>query len=310
MIHADLLTKHYGKFRAIEAVSFRVEPGEIVGFLGPNAAGKTTTMRILTGFFPPTSGRAEIAGYDVRTHPLEVKRRVGYLPESVPLYPEMLVTEFLGYVASVKGVHSSARAKEIDRVVERCGLGAVAGRLIGNLSKGYRQRVGLAQALIGDPPVLILDEPTVGLDPKQVVEIRETIRSLAGDHTVLLSTHILPEVAMVCQRVIIIHNGKIVAQDHMENLTGTSGGATLEVESPGPMAKVEVVLRGVSGVAEVKTIGTGRCRVTLTPGVEGRDAIARALVESGLGLTGLKPYVRTLEEVFLWATGTQEEDVA
>jgi ABC-2 type transport system ATP-binding protein len=227
MIEANGLTKYYGPLAAIEDVTFLVEPGEIIGFLGPNGAGKSTTMRILTGYTPATRGTARIAGFLIDDDPIEVKRRVGYMPESVPLYGEMLVDSFLRYVAEVKGVSRRDRNKEVDRVKERCGLVDMGRRVVRNLSKGYRQRVGLAQALVGNPPVLILDEPTVGLDPKQIVEIRRMIKGLAEDHTVLLSTHILPEVAMVCERVLIINRGRIVAQDSMENLT-KGGGRSLE----------------------------------------------------------------------------------
>ena len=226
MIEVNGLTKYYGAIAAIEDVSFTVAQGEIIGFLGPNAAGKTTTMRVLTGFSPPTRGTATIAGFDILKHPLEVKKRIGYMPENVPIYGEMVVSSFLSYVAEVKGIPRSQRRQEEDAVMERCGLTQVAKRISRHLSKGYRQRVGLAQALIGNPPVLILDEPTVGLDPQQIVEIRQMIKGLGQDHTILLSTHILPEVTMVCQRVLIINRGRIVAQDTMENLAG--GQRTLE----------------------------------------------------------------------------------
>lgn len=228
MIEVVDLTKRYGAVPAVDGVSFEVNPGEIVGFLGPNGAGKTTTMRILTGFSPASSGRVAVAGYDVHSHPLEVKRRVGYLPENVPLYSEMVVRGYLRYVAEVKGVPRRARQTEVDRVVERCGLADMTHRVIRHLSKGYRQRVGLAQALLNNPPVIILDEPTVGLDPKQIVGIRQMIKDLAQDHTVLLSTHILPEVAMVCQRVVIIHRGKVVRQERMSDLADGADGASLE----------------------------------------------------------------------------------
>jgi ABC-2 type transport system ATP-binding protein len=228
VIEADLLTKYYGSIAAIEGVSFAVEPGQIVGFLGPNGAGKSTTMRILTGFMPASSGTARIAGYDVHDAPLEVRRRVGYLPERVPLYEEMTVYAFLQHAAAIKGVARRGVGAEVDRVLGRCGLEGMGRRPIRNLSKGYRQRVGLAQALLGSPPVLILDEPTVGLDPKQIVEIRAMIKSLAPEHTILLSTHILPEVAMLCDRVVIIARGRIVIEDSMEHLTGQADHRSLE----------------------------------------------------------------------------------
>jgi ABC-2 type transport system ATP-binding protein len=303
MIEVQSLTKYYGTIAAVDDLSFRVEKGEIVGFLGPNGAGKTTTMRMLTGFSPASRGSARIGGLDVREHPVEVKRRIGYLPESVPLYPEMRVRSFLRYVAEVKGVARSARAAEVDRVVERCGLKEVAGRTVGNLSRGYRQRVGLAQALVGNPPVLILDEPTVGLDPRQIIEIRQMIRELAQDHTVLLSTHILPEVAMICRRVIIINRGRIVAEDTMENLAGSNDGS-FAVEASGAPARVESVLKAVKGVASVAPEGGGRFRV-VSKETGAREAAARALVEAGLGLRALEARARSLEEVFVEAISAE-----
>ena len=227
MIEAKGLTKYFGSIVALEDASFHVGAGEIVGFLGPNGAGKSTAMRILTGFFPASRGEAFIDGHEVHEHPLEAKRRIGYLPENVPLYDEMTVRGFLSYVARVKKVPRAQRSDEAARVMERCGLGNMGERMLRQLSKGYRQRVGIAQALVGSPPVLILDEPTVGLDPSQIVDIRRMIKNLGGDHTVLLSTHILPEVSMVCDRVIIISRGRIVVQDTMEQLTA-AGGKTLE----------------------------------------------------------------------------------
>lgn len=220
MIEVKGLTKRYGPIEALNDISFSVEKGEIVGFLGPNGAGKTTMMRILTGFVPATRGTAVVAGFDVHKKPLEVKRLVGYLPENVPLYPEMLVRSYLRYVAEIKGLSRSSAKSEMGRVMERCGVASIADRTIRHISKGYRQRVGLAQALIGNPPVLILDEPTVGLDPKQIISIRQTIKELADEHTVLLSTHILPEVAMICGRAIILNQGRIVAQEAMADLAG------------------------------------------------------------------------------------------
>ena len=228
MIAANGLTKFYGPTAAIRDVSFEIGQGEIVGFLGPNGAGKSTTMRILTGFSPASSGTAVIAGHDISKDPVAAKRNIGYLPESVPLYHEMVTRSFLAYAAEVKGVPRFKRSAEVGRVMERCGLSHMANRTIGHLSKGYRQRVGLAQALVGNPPVLILDEPTVGLDPKQIVEIRQMIKALAEDHTVLLSTHILPEVATICRRVLIINRGAIVAEGLMEDLTRKDGSRTLE----------------------------------------------------------------------------------
>jgi ABC-2 type transport system ATP-binding protein len=228
MIQTRDLTKRYGSVTAIRGVTFSVAAGEIVGFLGPNGAGKSTTMRILTGFFPASSGTASIDGHEVHANPMAVKRAVGYMPERVPLYEEMTVASFLTFVAKVKGVPWRGRKAEVNRVMERCSLTDMAKRLIGNLSKGYRQRVGLAQALLGNPPVLILDEPTAGLDPKQIIEIRELIKSLRGSHTVLLSTHILPEVAMVCDRVIIVNKGRVVTERAIVAGDSAEGARSLE----------------------------------------------------------------------------------
>lgn len=299
MIEVNKLTKLYGTVAAIEDVSFEVAQGEIIGFLGPNGAGKSTTMRILTGFTPATSGSAKVAGFHVEDHPVEVKRRLGYMPENVPLYPEMLVTSFLSYVAEVKGVPRRERKKEVDRVMERSGLQGMGKRILRNLSKGYRQRVGLAQALIGNPPVLILDEPTVGLDPKQIIEIRQMIKSLAEEHTVLLSTHILPEVSMICERVIIINRGRIVAQDTMKNLTRGGDQAALEVEAGGVTETVLAVLRGVEGVQKADRIGPGRYVVEGKDGEDVREAVSAALVSNNCHLTGLQRRARTLEDVFV-----------
>ena len=214
MIEVQNLTKRYGRFTAVDGVSFRVEKGEILGFLGPNGAGKTTTMRILTGYMPATAGKALVGGFDVFDQPLEAKRRTGYLPETPPLYPEMTVREYLMFVARIKGVAPKAQRAQVDTSMEKTRVADVASRHCGKLSKGYRQRVGLAQAILHNPDVLILDEPTAGLDPKQIMETRDLIKSLAGDHTIVLSTHILPEVAQTCQRVVIINKGKVVADRH------------------------------------------------------------------------------------------------
>ncbi len=219
MIKVEGLTKRYGDVTAIEDLSFQVEKGEIVGFLGPNGAGKTTTMRIITGFLPSTDGTVRVSGHDIFEKPMEVKRRIGYLPEHPPVYADMTVAGYLKFVAKIKGIPRSARADAIDRMVVNCGLKEVRKKIIGKLSKGYRQRVGLAQAMIHDPEVLILDEPTIGLDPKQIIEIRELVKSLAGEQTIILSTHILPEVTMICQRCLIIDRGRIVADDSLEALT-------------------------------------------------------------------------------------------
>jgi len=252
MIEVENLTKYYGEIRGIEDVSFSIKKGEITGFLGPNGSGKTTTMRILTCFFPPNSGRARVAGYDVIENPIEVRRRIGYVPETVPLYPDMKVKTYLNFVAEAKRMEKRQRKRKIGEIMEQCGIVGVSHRLVGNLSKGYRQRVGLAQALINDPEVLILDEPTIGLDPKQVVEIRQFIKNLAGERTIILSTHILSEVSMTCERVIIIHEGKIVAVDTAENLMGRlqkTSRTLIQIE--GGQQEVKDKLKTIPGVINI-----------------------------------------------------------
>ena len=296
MIVAEGLTKYYGQVAALEEASFSIGKGEIIGFLGPNGAGKTTTMRILTGFTPPSRGRALIGGADVNKQPIETKRCIGYLPESVPLYGEMLVSSFLNYVAEIKGVPSTERRVEVDRVMDRCGLMAMARRVIRHLSKGYRQRVGLAQALLGNPPVLILDEPTVGLDPAQIIEIRRMIMDLGQDHTVLLSTHILPEVTMVCQRVLIINKGRIVAQDTMKNLASPSG--ELEIEVTGAPSTVTSVMQKLPEVLHF-TVDGNVIHAKLTSTGEPIPSVTKALVEAGVGVAGLRKRTQTLEDIFL-----------
>jgi ABC-2 type transport system ATP-binding protein len=253
MIEVEGLTKYYGAVRGIEDVSFTVAKGEIVGFLGPNGSGKSTTMRILTCVFPPTTGKAVVAGLDVFKKPLEVKRKIGYLPESVPLYPDMRVDAYLSFVAEAKGIKKGARKRHIANVMEECGIKGVAHRLVGNLSKGFRQRVGIAQALIHDPEVLILDEPTIGLDPKQTIEMRELIKRLKGERTIILSSHILPEVSITCERVIIIHEGRIIAVDKPENLVNRLQKATrtyLKIQGPSPLVMEK--LKTIPGILEVE----------------------------------------------------------
>ena len=309
MIEVVGLTKYYGQLAAIEDVNFCVEKGEIIGLLGPNAAGKTTTMRILTGFSPPSRGKAMVAGYDITERPIEVKRRVGYMPESVPLYGEMLVSGFLGYVAEVKGVARTERKREVARVMERCGLEDMSDRLVGHLSKGFRQRVGLAQALVGNPPVLILDEPTVGLDPKQIIEIRQMIKDLGHEHTVLLSTHILPEVTMVCERVIIIDRGRVVAQDSMAALA-EGGSPLLEVTVDGPEEKVRAAIEQVPGVASCVSKSPGRYRVEGAAGQDPSAALTESLVRSGLAVGELRKHARTLEDVFIGVVSADAQPVS
>jgi ABC-2 type transport system ATP-binding protein len=233
--------KSYRELKAVDDVSFQVQSGEILGFLGPNGAGKTTTMRILTGVLPPTSGRAKVCGFDVFENPIEVKKRIGYLPENPPVYTDMTARAYLRFVASIKGVPRKARESEVDRVATKTSCTQFMHRVIGNLSKGQRQRVGLAQALLGDPEVLILDEPTVGLDPAQIIEVRELIKSLAGKHTIVLSTHILPEVTAICQKALIIAQGRVVAYDTLEGLQRAHAGAVTADGSPGPMPSLEEI---------------------------------------------------------------------
>ena len=308
MIEVENLTKRYGRTTAVDGVSFRVQKGEILGFLGPNGAGKTTTMRILTCYLPPTEGTARVAGYDVFQSPLEVKRRVGYIPETPPLYPDMDVDGFLDFCAKIKGVPSASRKAKIDEAVEKTRIGDVRRKLIGQLSKGYRQRVGLAQAILANPEVLILDEPTAGLDPKQIIETRELIKSLGGDHTIVLSTHILPEVSMTCGRVVIINKGKVVAEDTPENLTRRLRGAgalRVDVRGDAAAAAAEAV-RSVPGVLSVRARAESPEATTLEVEAEaGRDvrgAIARAVVSRGLDLLALQQVGMSLEEIFLHLT--------
>lgn len=305
MIEVDHLSKYYGPVAAIQNLSFRVEQGEILGFLGPNGAGKTSTMRILTGYMPASSGRATVAGYDVFTQALEVRRRVGYLPENVPLYKEMTVSSYLHFVAEVKGVGRRERARQVGEVMERCGVRDMERRMIGNLSKGYRQRVGLAQALLHDPPVLVLDEPTVGLDPRQIIDIRQTIKNLRQNHTVILSTHILPEVSMTCDRVVIINGGQVVAVDTPENLTErTQPYRSIHVEVQGPEEAVCAHLQALTGVLTVAKNGpspAGATAYTLTTDKERdmRATVAQAVVQQGWQLLELRAVRLSLEEVFV-----------
>jgi ABC-2 type transport system ATP-binding protein len=309
MIEVDNLTKRYGRETAVAGLSFKVQKGEILGFLGPNGAGKTTTMRVLTCYLPPTEGSVKVAGFDAFEEPLEVKRRVGYLPETPPLYPDMDVVSFLDFVAKIKGIPSAQRRARIDDVVGRCSLGDVRTKLIGKLSKGYRQRVGLAQALLGAPDVLILDEPTAGLDPKQIIETRELIKTFGGDHTVILSTHILPEVEMTCGRVLIINKGRVVAEDTPSNLTHRlRGRGTLRVSVRGGDAAVADALKGVRGVAEVRSKpgpeGTQVFEIDVAPGEDARAGLARAVVQKGFDLLELHEAGMSLEEIFLHLTTT------
>lgn len=312
MIEVQHLTKRYGPFTAVDDVSFRAEKGEVLGFLGPNGAGKTTTMRVLTGYMPASEGKAIVAGYDVFDQPLEAKRRTGYLPETPPLYPDMTVREYLTFVAKLKldGVSKAERTERITSVMRKTHVDDMANRHCSKLSKGYRQRVGLAQALIHDPEVLILDEPTAGLDPKQIMETRDLIRGLAGSHTIVLSTHILPEVAQTCQRIVIINKGRVVAVDSPENLTQRlKGAATLYVQVDGAPQAMDA-LRAVPGVQSVivadQTQTLVGYEVTSEANRDVRRDVARAIVNGGFGLVEMRPTRMSLEEIFLQLTTSEE----
>ncbi len=314
MITVTDLTKRYARTTAVDHISFTVNKGDIVGFLGPNGAGKTTTMRMLTCFFPPTSGKATVAGFDVFDQSLEVRKRIGYLPESPPLYQEMETIEYLRFVGRLKGLSGAELEKRVAYVLDRCAIADVKMKLLGKLSKGYRQRVGLAQAIIHNPDVLILDEPTAGLDPKQINETRDLIKSLAGDHTIILSTHILPEVEQTCQQVLIINKGKLVATDSVSNLQARARGAesmlvNVGARSSGSFAVPAVQARlqripGVSNVAVKDQFDQGAVfEVESSKGQLVRGDLARAVVESGWDLNELRPAAMSLEEVFLQLTG-------
>ena len=315
MITVENLTKRYARTVAVDEISFDVAQGQIVGFLGPNGAGKTTTMRMLTCFLPPSSGTATVAGFDVLEQPLEVKKRIGYLPETPPIYPEMETTEYLEFVGKLKGLSGSDLQKRVAYVCERCAVADVKSKLLGKLSKGYRQRVGLAQAIIHNPDVLILDEPTAGLDPKQINETRDLIKSLAGDHTIILSTHILPEVEQTCEQVIIINKGRLVATDSVRNLQARARGAeSVLVEIAGRTGDIEASivqhkLEQVSGVSRVlvkqQIDGRGIFEVESQKGKLVRGDLARAIVESGWNLNELRPAAMSLEEIFLQLTQSE-----
>lgn len=307
MITVENLTKRYATKAAIEGMSFQVEKGEILGFLGPNGAGKTTTMRIITGYMPATEGTVRVDGFDVFDKPIEVRRRIGYLPENPPLYLEMNVTGYLRFVAKIKGVPGKRINDEVKSVMERVNITDVKDRIISKLSKGYKQRVGIAQALLNDPPVLILDEPTIGLDPKQIREIRELIKALADKHTVVLSTHILPEVEQTCNRVIIIDKGRIVAVGTPETLRLQLQGAELvTVEVQGPVGEILSKIKAMPGVVEARKVAEtdGRHRLEVEGELrkEIRSDLARTIVQNGWGLFELQSTVMTLEDIFLQLT--------
>jgi ABC-2 type transport system ATP-binding protein len=319
MIKVDGLTKRYARTVAVDNISFEVEKGQIVGFLGPNGAGKTTTMRVLTGYLPPSAGKATVAGFDVLENPLEVKKRIGYLPETPPLYPEMEVVEYLTFVGRLKGIGGTEIKRRVDEVSERCSVADVRNKLIGKLSKGYRQRVGLAQAIIHNPDVLVLDEPTAGLDPRQIIQTRDLIKQLAGDHTIILSTHILSEIEHSYARVVIINHGKIVAADTVENLRKRLRPAetvAMTIDSPeGTLNESDVRqrLEQVSGVSRVVSREADGGRLTFdVESLQGRHIrpdLARAVVTAGWNLNELRPVELSLEQIFLELTAAEKEEV-
>lgn len=315
LIEVNHLTKYYGSKAAIRDISFKLEKGEILGFLGPNAAGKTTAMRILTCYMPATSGTARIAGFDVINDSLEVRKRIGYLPENPPLYTDMTTRDFLDFVARIKGIDNRKIKDRVREVMKNTDISDVSDTLIKHLSKGYKQRIGVAQALIHNPEVLILDEPTVGLDPKQIIEVRELIKDLAGDHTIILSTHILPEVSMTCERVIIINKGRIVASDTPNNLTKRlKDSESLFIEVEGPRDAIENKIKAMKGVTRVVWEGTTNenilgFTIETALNVDLRKELASLIVNQGWGLLELRPIGMSLEEFFLHLT-TKEEEVS
>jgi ABC-2 type transport system ATP-binding protein len=307
VIEVQHLTKRYGSVTAVDDVSFKAERGEILGFLGPNGAGKTTTMRVLTGYMPATEGTALVAGYDVLEQPIEAKRRTGYLPETPPLYPDMTVSDYLTFCARIKGVPRSERTSRVRTVMERTQVADMAKRHCAKLSKGYRQRVGLAQALLHNPEVLILDEPTAGLDPKQIIETRRLIKGLGGDHTIILSTHILPEVSQTCNRIVIINRGRVVAVDTPDNLTSRlRGSATMYVQVDAMGADAEQTLSSIPGVTRVSVSdrrdAVAGYEVDSESGRDVRRELAATVVSRGWGLLELRPMRISLEEIFLQVT--------
>lgn len=313
MIEVQNLVKHYGNVMAVDDISFTVEKGEVLGFLGPNAAGKTTTMRVITGYMPASSGTVKVAGYDVFEQGLEVKKRIGYLPENPPLYFDMRVKDYLRFAASIKNVEHKKINIEVDRVADRASIQEVMDNHISKLSKGFKQRVGLAQSLINNPPVLVFDEPTIGLDPKQIIEVRELIRSLSDEHTVILSTHILPEVSMTCNRVVIINEGKLVAVDTPDNLTARlKGSESIMLEVEGPIPDVQSAVEKVENVTSVSVKPSAKenlanYKIESKIGKDVRKELASLIVNNGWGLLELKPEGLSLEEVFMRLTTKEEE---
>ena len=308
MIEVSNVSKYYGSFPAIENISFRVEPGEVLGFLGPNGAGKTTAMKVITGFMPPTSGKVTVAGYDVMDESIDARRHIGYLPETVPLYTDMTVEDYLAFMGSIRGMSRERIRARSEEVIGVCRLEEYQSTIIGKLSKGFRQRVGIAQAILHEPDVLVLDEPTIGIDPLQVVETRQLIKGLGGDHTLILSTHILPEVSMICERVIIIDEGQIVAVDRPDNLASRLRGfERVEMDVNGPEADVIRTIGALEGVQRVERMAvavadTPRYAVEVERGAELRAQLASAVVREGWELLRLEAVSMTLEEIFLQLT--------
>ncbi len=313
MIEAEHLTKRYGTFTAVRDMTFKAEPGEILGFLGPNGAGKTTTMRILTGYMPPTEGTAKVAGFDVFEQSIDVRRHVGYLPETVPLYPDMTVQGYVRYIADLRGVPEAA--SRVEDVLKTVGMYDRRHSLIRNISKGMRQRVGLAQAMVHDPEVLILDEPTIGLDPLQTMEVRDLVRGLSSNHTIMFSTHILSEAEQVCDRVIIIDRGQLIAMDKPQVLRDRlQQGARLFVrvsnaDSPESAKKTQSTLSAVAGVAAVEPYNDGYA-ITVRGAIDVRARLASAIIGAGLQLLELRPLAMSLEDIFLELTARQYAETA
>ena len=313
MIEVSDITKNFGDFPAVSSLTFSVEQGEILGFLGPNGAGKSTTMKIITGFMPPTSGTVEVAGFDIVEHSLDARKHIGYLPETVPLYTDMTVSDYLSFMGTIRGMSSTEIKSRRSEVIDLCRLAEYQTTIIGKLSKGYRQRVGIAQAILHEPDVLILDEPTIGIDPIQVVETRQLIKDLGKDHTIILSSHILPEVSMICDRVIIIHEGQIVAIDDPVNLgTNLSGIERVELEIKGPNSEIINILESVPGVEDIERIRVSggayhRYHITVSLGQDIRTDLASKVIENGWGLLKLQSLGMSLEEIFLRLTIEEEQ---
>ena len=313
MIEVSDITKNFGDFPAVSSLTFSVEQGEILGFLGPNGAGKSTTMKIITGFMPPTSGTVEVAGFDIVEHSLDARKHIGYLPETVPLYTDMTVSDYLSFMGTIRGMSSTEIKSRRSEVIDLCRLEEYQTTIIGKLSKGYRQRVGIAQAILHEPDVLILDEPTIGIDPIQVVETRQLIKDLGKDHTLILSSHILPEVSMICDRVIIIHEGQIVAIDDPVNLgTNLSGIERVELEVKGPNSEIINILESVPGVEDIERIRVSGCayhryHITVSLGQDIRTDLASKVIEHGWSLLKLQSLGMSLEEIFLRLTIEEEQ---